>query len=169
MNTILRKEQVTLTAGYLTDFAEKLVINTDFVHAQTRAHYYITLADELSEANMENVQGENFQSVLSRTLDKLNNETNRTYVNVPTKPATPKLDAIEAECQAWMNNEDDIIAVDKINKIMQQFNIIEDFEKVGIPFTSGTVKLNNIYSIEQITNAIKIVQPFYGKTNTRSC
>ena len=37
---------------------------------------------------------------------------------------------------------------------MQQFKTLQDFETVGLFFDQGIVKLNKIYTVEEILNAV---------------
>jgi DNA polymerase III delta subunit len=45
--------------------------------------------------------------------------------------------------------------VDKINAFMQQFAVLQEFEAFGLFFDEEIVKLNNIYSVEEILKAVK--------------
>ena len=40
---------------------------------------------------------------------------------------------------------------------MQQFNTIADFEEFGLYFEEGVTKLHNIYTIDQILEAYKLI------------
>ena len=52
---------------------------------------------------------------------------------------------------------DRLVGSSKINKFLSQFNIVNEFEEFGLFFDQDIVKLNKIYTIKEITAAVKAV------------
>ena len=68
-------------------------------------------------------------------------------------------DKLKAEALNWMNNQKVDEKNTKINAIMQKFNVISDFEAFGLYFSDGLAQLNKIYTIDEIVEAVSVLEP----------
>ena len=60
----------------------------------------------------------------------------------------------------WLDFEKIKGQSDRVNKMLQTFNIIDEFETFGLYFnTNEIVKLSKIYTIEEIVSAMQILEP----------
>jgi hypothetical protein len=70
-------------------------------------------------------------------------------------PARTINEQFTAEALAWHNGGKEQKKAQLINEYMQQFNVIQEFEEFGLFFNDGVAKLNKIYTVEEITAAVK--------------
>lgn len=142
-------------AGYLIGKKSgKPVSHEAFVSQQKSAEYIV----KLSEA----IKGKTFTTNKVDSLDAIKAEvraaiagTAKKYVSDPEKPVSKVNEEMIKFALDFNDYEDAKVVNKKINEFMEQFSAIDDVETVGDYFSEGTVKLNNIYTIEQILNAVK--------------
>lgn len=141
--------------GYLIG-AGKPVTNKKFVEEQEKAHKAIVLASVLKTKNFKEVRPDSFVDALRETEQLLETSQLRTYQDKSTVN-TPMMSELKREALAWLQNEGKANNTDKLNSVMQQFNTIADFEEFGLYFEEGVTKLHNIYTIDQILEAYKLI------------
>ena len=147
--------------GYLVAGKEETPVNhEEFVQLQKEAHYLVNLANTVRATDFEVKEAITFDDVVKQVTLKLNDEK-RTYVNVPEAEKTPTLDALQKEALAWLGNKDGERKAEKLNRILQKFNILVDFESFGLYFTTDKiVKLQKLYTVEEIKEAVITLEPF---------
>lgn len=153
----LTLKQLTLNpAGYLVSTVTNLpVTHESFVKQQKNAEYFVKLADAIKDKNFKHVSVDDLQSIKKSVLASLTNDKT-VYVNAPSKPTNKIADELAAFALEFDAYYDQTATVEQINRLMNEFNTINDVEKVGDYFTQGVVKLNKIYTIEEILVAAKI-------------
>lgn len=154
----LKAGQVSLVnGGYLvaTD-GQKPVSNTAFEVAQRHAEYVVTFA--------KLAKGKNFVGKKADSLQDLENEVRtalaakkRTFVEKPTLVAGTLTTQLKEEALSFMNFQENLNKAEKINEFLQQFEVIAEFQEFGLFFDENIVKLNKIYTMEEIVESVTSV------------
>ena len=76
------------------------------------------------------------------------------FLEKPKAIEQPLTKQLADEAMSFINFKESEDKVNKINAFMQQFKTLQDFETVGLFFDQGIVKLNKIYTVEEILNAV---------------
>lgn len=163
MSQFLNQKEVTLnSANYLVVLGtNKPIYNELFVAQQKKAHFMITLANEARGKNFEVKTADNFSELVEKVNNHINSTQNVEYVESAEQPHREITQKLAEEAKSWLNFEKQNEENEKINLIMQEFNQILEFEKFGAFFNdSQIVKLNKIYTIEQILAAVKSIAKF---------
>lgn len=155
----LKNGQVTLVnGGYLTKTDENNtpVFNADYVIAQQHAEYIVTFA--------QLAKGKDFVGKKADTLADLEKEVTaalqtkkKVFVAKPTAIEKSLTNQLAQEALAFMNFEKDSNKVDKVNNFLQQFTVLSEFEEFGLFFEEGIVKLNKLYTMEEVVSSVQEV------------
>jgi hypothetical protein len=158
MKFLKNNELQLVNGGYLVT-GETPVNHEEYVQLQKEAHYLVNLANTVRATDFAVKDVITFDQVVKEVTVKLNDEK-RTYVNAPEEVKTPTLDKLQKEALAWLGNKADEGKAEKLNRIMQKFNILADFESFGLYFTTDKiVKLQALYTLEQIVEAVTTLEP----------
>lgn len=156
------KSQLSLeNGGYLTATIEEKqtpVTHPEFVTLQVEAHYLVSLASKVKDADFTVKKTTTFEEIVAGVKADLNNET-RVYVKAPEAVDMPVTNSLKNEALLWLKNQSEGTKSEKLNKILQKFNILSEFDEFGLFFTEGIVKLKKIYSIEEVVSAVKVLEP----------
>lgn len=158
----LKKENLDLVnGGYLVEKGTNTpVYNADFVKLQTEALYLIRLSERVKTANFENKKLDNFNDLKNEVTKSIIEEKIVQYVNVNNEPKLKIRDELAKEALTWLNYQKLKNNADSVNDKMQNFNLLLEFEKFGLYFSEDKiVKLTQIFTIEEIKNAIIILEP----------
>ncbi len=160
MKFLKNNELALVNGGYLVATEGQVPVNhEEFVTLQKEAHYLVNLANTVRATDFKVKEVITFESVVKQVTEKLNDEK-RTYVTAPEEVKTPTLDKLQKEALAWLGNKEDEGKAEKLNRIMQKFNIIAEFEEFGLYFsTDKIVKLQALYTLEQIVEAVTTLEP----------
>jgi hypothetical protein len=160
MKFLKNNELALVNGGYLVEGATQVPVNhEEFVALQKDAHYLVNLANTVRATNFEVKEAITFDHVVKQVTEKLNDEK-RTYVTAPEAAKTPTLDKLQKEALAWLGSKQDEGKAEKLNRIMQKFNVIAEFEEFGLYFsTDKIVKLQALYTLEQIVEAVTTLEP----------
>lgn len=160
MKFLKNNELELVNGGYLVATEGQVPVNhKEFVQLQKEAHYLVNLANTVRSTNFEVKEAITFDDVVKQVTLKLNDEK-RTYVTVPEAEKTPTLDKLQKEALAWLSNVDGERKAEKLNRILQKFNILAEFEEFGLYFsTDKIVKLQALYTLEQIVEAVTTLEP----------
>tara|TARA_R110000868_G_scaffold214505_2_gene464605 strand:+ start:2523 stop:3020 length:498 start_codon:yes stop_codon:yes gene_type:complete len=154
--TFLKATEVRQNAaGYVVATVgkeERPVNHPAWVQQQRNAEFVVKLAAATAGKNFKTGKTDDLASIIAQVRAGIANDT-RTYVTAPAKPAQPTLDAMVAEqlAQAGYLTEKDTTG--RINEVLNQYSAIADVENVGDYFQEGVVKLNAIYTFEQVKAA----------------
>ena len=156
--TFVKKSQLkVVNGGYLvTGKDEKPVTHEGFVAAQKRAEYVITFANLAKDKDFKGKEAYSL-SQLKSDVNKTLSSKGTTYVETKEVSKGELTEKLATEALAWINGYNDNSNAEKINKFLQEFNVINEFEEFGLYFDEGIVKLNKIYTIEEIKEAVKSV------------
>lgn len=143
-----------LSNGYLVDGDNNPWMNEEFVKAQQQAEIIIKFAEACKGKNFKQVAIDNPAAIWKQVLEEVSNKNLTSYLDTPIKPNMELTNKLQTEAMSWMNFHDESTKTADINAYMQRFNVINDFENVGIFFTEGVVKISKIYTIEEIKAAL---------------
>lgn len=159
----LKKTDLTLAnGGYLVTTEKQTPVNHDtFVSKQKEAHALVTLANKVKNADFTVKTPVTFESLRQEVTKELNEQQAKSYLAVPTKPSLSLTDNLAKEAMEWLDFEKTQGQTERINKMLQTFNIIGEFEEFGLYFnTDQIVKLSKIYTMEEIVEAMKVLEPY---------
>lgn len=155
MSKFLKKEEVKLiNGGYLSDKDGNPVNNSVFVQAQLEAEFVVTFANMAKGKDFKGKKADSLADLKLEVEKALYRDKDVTYIDKPKEVERPTHSALAKEAMAFMDYGDKLSKVEKVNKFMQKFNGLNDFETFGLFFDSGIVKLNRIYTIQEIKDAV---------------
>lgn len=161
----VKKGELTLkNGGYLSNKKGEPITNAEFIAAQEKAHYLVRLSQAVEGKDFQGKKPDNFESIVNDVVNSIAAESTVRYSTEPTQPSMSLRDQLAEEALNWVKFEENKTLSERVNEAMQPFNVIRDYEEFGLFFSSGIVKLSNIYTIEQILNAVQIVEPLLNKT-----
>lgn len=154
MKQFLKKDDVVLlNGGYVSTKNGNPVSNQSFIDAQKHAEYIITFATVAKGKNFKSTPTASFQEVRNEVV-KLLEEKQRIFIQKPKEVERDLTNKLAEEALSFMNYQKDLSKTDKINTFLQQFNVIAEFEEFGLFFDDEIVKLNQIYTLSEIVNAV---------------
>lgn len=159
MEFITKSDLKIKNGTYLVNSKDEPVNHSQFVKAQQDANYLILLSKEVKDKDFQGKKPENFDKIVKDLSLKINNKSIVKYKTLEEAPVNQLINSLKLEATAWINNQSKNEKITKINKLMQKFNIINEFEEIGLYFSKDIIKLNQIYSIEEILEAITILEP----------
>ena len=154
MKQFLKTGEVGLkNGGYLTSKDGNPVNNWEFTDAQRHAEYIMTFAELAKGKDFKGKKADSIED-LRAAVEKALTAKDVVYVDKPTEVTRPVTDSLAKEALAFMDYGTEMSKVEKVNKFMQQFNVLNDFEQYGLFFDQEIVKLNKIYTIQEIKDAV---------------
>jgi hypothetical protein len=154
MKKFLKKAELQLiNGGYLTDKKGNPITNQEFIKAQLAAEYIVTYAKVAKGKDFVGKKADTLQSV-TKEVEQLLNVQKVEFVSAPKAIDRPLQNSLMEEALSFISFQKDSSKTEKINEFMQQFVILHDFEQFGLFFEEGIVKLNKIYTIAEITEAV---------------
>ena len=157
---ITKNDLKLINGGYLVTEHNIPVYHKEFVELQNEAHYLINLAEKVKLANFNEVKPDSFLDLVEKTKNELANTSQVTYVENKKQDDVPTIDTLVKEAINWVNTNNINDKNDKVNHIMQKYNLLNEFETFGLYFSQETiVKLEKVYTISDILQAIIILEP----------
>lgn len=151
-------KEVAVVGGYLVNKADNSPLNhAAFVAAQKRAHLLVTLAANIKGKTFEATKVDNLNDIINDTIASIEGKETREFVKVPTATAGTLTAQLKDEALAFIEASEEASNAESLNSALQEFIVVDDFEKTGLFFTSGVVSLPAIYTMKQITKAAKAV------------
>lgn len=156
--TFVKNGELSLVnGGYLvTGKAQTPVCNDKFVALQIHAEWVVTFAEKAKGKDFVGKKPDSIEDVRAEVRKALSRSDVK-YVSSPKEVKGDLTAKLQAEAMAFINFKNDSSKTDKMNKFLQQFNIIQEFEEFGLYFEESICKLNRIYTIEEIVAAVKEV------------
>lgn len=162
-NLFVKKGQLkTVNGGYLVvnNEAETPVYHQEFVALQQEAHALVKLAEKVKETDFTKKKVVTFEDLRAEVEKELKSKKVVSYVPMPEKVEQPLTTKLKDEAMLWLNFQQNETKAAKINSIMSKFDLINDFCSHGLYFTTDKiVKLEAIYTIEQIVEAVSVLEP----------
>ena len=157
MKQFLKSTEVKLiNGGYLSNSEDAPVYNREFVEAQKHAEYIITFAALAEKKDFVGKKADNLASLELEVRNALAEKETK-FVSSPDAPKKTMSDKLAAEAMSFMTFKEDSNKIEKINAFLQQFKVLHEFEEFGLFFEDDIVKLGKIYSMKEITEAVKSV------------
>lgn len=156
MSQFLKSSDIQLiNGGYLVNSStEAPVYNEAFVNAQRHAEKVVLFAQCAKGKNFKTQKVDSIADVEKEVAELLAKKDVQ-YVETPTTVKRELTDKLAEEALSWMTFQKGKTNADKINGLLQEFNIIHEFEKFGLFFTGSIVKLNKIYTMKEIIEAVQ--------------
>lgn len=157
MTTFVTKSELSLLNGGYLMSNNQPISNNEFVEAQRKANFYARLAENVAGKNFKNNPVESFEEIYNKTLAEINS-TKKIELVKKVNVEMPLGNKLIEEAKSWEEAQVYNIKADKINTIItNEFSSVVDFEEFGLFFESGIVKLERIYTIDEITNYLSII------------
>jgi len=151
----LKKGELQLVnGGYLSNKGEQPVGNADFVNAQKHAEYIVTFAEKAKGKDFKGKEADSLEKLRSEVSALVSGNQATEFVKKPKTVSRPTGDKLASEALAFINFKEDSSKVEKINKFLQQFTVLKEFEDFGLFFEEDIVKLNKIYTMKEVIDAV---------------
>jgi hypothetical protein len=155
MEFLKAKELKLNEAGYLVSAVTgKPINNNSYYKQQKAAEYVVKLAEKIKDKNFKQVNVDCLDQVKKELTEELSTRQSYVYVNQPSEPKSKVFDDLVNYALKFSSFEDEKLKTNQINENMNEFNTIYDVENVGEYFNQEIVKLNKIYTIKEILNAV---------------
>lgn len=155
-NFVKKGELQLVNGGYLVNKEEVAVSNVQFVAMQKSAEYIITFAKLAKGKDFEGKPADTLQSLKEEVANALSKKATE-FVAGPLKPEGDLTAKLTKEALAFVSFREDVSKTEKINKFLQSFETLREFEEFGLFFTEDVVKLNAIYTLEEVVAAVSEV------------
>ena len=152
----VKKEELALVNGGYVVIAEKEtpVYNEDFIFMQKHAEWVVTFAEKAKGKDFKGKVADTLESVKAEVRAALDNNS-REYVKLPKKGKGDIHEKLQEEAMAFIKWDEKSSKVNEVNKFLQKFNIIQEFEEFGLYFEEKVCKLNKIYTMDEIIKAVE--------------
>lgn len=156
MKVFLKQEELQIiNGGYVSTVKDSSpVSNPAFIEAQKHAEYIVAFAAAAKGKDFKGKEAVSLSSLKQEVLAKLNASTTINYVELPKEVARPTTDKLSKEAMSFIEFNNKTSKVKKINAFLTKFDIINEFEQFGLFFDDEIVKLNKIYTMEEIVAAV---------------
>jgi hypothetical protein len=157
MSKFLESKEVFVVKGYLSSSKDKVqpICNQEFVKAQQDAEFIISFAKKAKGKDFTGKTPDSFVDLLVETASELS-QKNTKYVTTPKKVEKKLSNQLKEEALAFIKYEEESSKIDKVNNYLQRYNVISEFEEIGLFFEDDICKLNKIYTMKEIVDAAKV-------------
>lgn len=158
--TFLNSKEVEVNKGYLSVVNESNkmtpVSNAAFIEAQKQAEWVVTFAKLAKGKDFKGKTADSLESLKSEVSKELAAKATK-YVDVPKVEKGKITIQLADEALAFIKGAEDKTKAEKVNNFLQQFNILQEFEEVGLFFEQEIVKIEKIYTVTEIVEAVNSV------------
>lgn len=154
MKQFVKNTELELKNGNHLFVGDNPVTNEEFVQCQRQAEYIVKFAELAKGKSFKDIKAYDLGKLRMEVMDALS-EKDVLFVEKPSSVEQPLTKKLADEAMAFMNFQENSNKVDQINIFMQQFKVLRDFETVGLFFDQGIVKLNKIYTVDEVLSAVK--------------
>ena len=153
MKTFLTQDKVELKNGNHLFNGENPVTNAEFVKAQQAAEYVIKFAELAKGKSFKDVKAYSLAQLRMEVMESLA-QKDEVFVQKPTAVDQPLTKQLAEEALSFINFKENSAKTDQINAFMQQFKVLREFSEVGLFFDQGIVKLNKLYTVKEVLEAV---------------
>ena len=158
MKTFLTSKDLSiLGSGYLATAEKKPVYNEAFCNAQKHAEFVITFAEKAKGKDFVGKEKDSLEDFKRELAQHFADADKTTFVEVPKAVKGEITQKLAKEAMAFADSEEKAYTSEKVNNFMQQFIAIKEFEDFGLFFEEEVCKMNKIYTIAEIQNAVVAV------------
>ena len=155
MKKFLKKSELQLVnGGYLSDKAENPVFNQQFVDAQKHADYIVEFAKLAKTKDFKGKKADTIQDLKKELSELLDSKRQVEFIKQPTLKERPITEKLKEEALSFINFNEQSEKTTKINEFLQQFAVIDEFSQFGLFFEDGIVKLNKLYTMEEVIQSV---------------
>jgi len=157
MSKFLESKEVFVVKGYLSSSKDKVqpIYNEEFIKAQQDAEFIITFAKKAKGKDFTGKEADSITDMLAETALELSQKDTK-YLAAPKKVGKKLSEQLKEEALAFVKYKEESSKVDKVNDYLQRYNVVNEFEEIGLFFEDGICKLNKIYTMKEIVDAAKI-------------
>lgn len=156
MKVFVKSSELSLENGKYVYANGTPVSNKEFIFAQREAERLVTIANLTKGKDFVGKKPDNLQSVIEEADRLLYSKKQIEYIKTPSAPKRSLQDQLKEEAMSWHNHQTSSSKTAKINDFMSKFDVIHEFEEIGLFFEQDIVTLNKIYTIAEITEAAEI-------------
>ena len=151
----VKKEELALINGDYLVIKEKEtpVYNEQFIAVQKHAEWVVTFAEKAKGKDFVGKQADSIADVKAEVMKALVSKGVE-YVKGPKDVKQDLTEKLKEEALAFIKFQGESSKTEKINKFLQQFNTLNEFSEFGLYFEEDICKLNKIYTIEEVVNAV---------------
>lgn len=151
----LKKDGIQLlNGGYLSNKEGNPVSNAEFVQAQQHAEFIVVFAAKAKGKDFKGKKADSLEDLRKEVQNLLSATKAVSFVDKPAAVKRPTTDKIAAEAMDFIKFQESSSKVDKVNNFLQQFKILKEFEDFGLFFEEDIVKLNKIYTMKEVIDAV---------------
>ena len=156
MKKFLKKEEVSVkNGGYLFDKDERPISNSYFSGEQSHAEYVITLREKLKGKDLKGKEPVTLHEVQMEVIEELNKNKIINFIPIPENCERPLTDKLKQEALNFIECDTKKERAVKVNKFLQGFKTIKQFEDFGLFFEEEICTMNRIYTIKEIVEAVE--------------
>ena len=154
----VKKEELTLVNGgyVVTGKNETPVYNEQFITVQKHAEWVVTFAEKAKGKDFVGKQADSIADVKAEVIKALSSKGVE-YIKAPKKVKQDLTEKLQEEALAFIGYQEDVTKNEKVNNFLNKFNSIAEWEDFGLFFESDIVKLNKIYTMKEIIEAVTSV------------
>ena len=154
---VKKSDLALINGGYLvTGKNETPVFNEKFISVQKHAEWVITFAEKAKGKDFVGKQADSIADVKDEVMKALASKGVE-YVKGPKNVKQDLTEKLKEEALAFIKFQGESSKTEKINKLLQQFNTLNEFSEFGLYFEEDICKLNKIYTIEEIVEAVTLI------------
>jgi hypothetical protein len=151
----LKKADLQLAnGGYLSNSEKNPVFNAEFVTAQKHAEYIVTFAQMAKGKDFKGKKADSLDELKAKVSKMVEGSQVTEFVAKPKTVNRPTGDKLAKEALDFISFQADTSKVEKINAFLQQFKVLGEFEEFGLFFEEEIVKLNKIYTMKEVIDAV---------------
>jgi len=154
---IKKGELSLINGGYLVNKSETPVYNLDFVGVQKSAEILCKIAQEAKNKDFVGKSPDNIEDIRAKIIKECTEEKSIKVFDSPKEPVGKLSDSLAKEALSFINFHKDTTKINYLNDSIQEFKIIHEFEEFGLFFEENICKLNKIYTIADIKEALEIL------------
>jgi hypothetical protein len=152
----LTSKEVFVVKGYLSSSKDNVqpIGNSEFIKAQQAAEYIVTFAEMAKNKDFKGKEADNL-AIFKLEVEEALSKKGMEYIKAPKKVVKKLTKQLADEALAFINYEEKVEETKKVNDFLQRFNIINEFEEIGLFWEEEIVKIDKIYTIKEITEAVQ--------------
>lgn len=151
---IKNKALQLVNGGYLSNLDGNPVFNQEFYIAQQHAEYIVTFATMAKGKDFVGKKADSIEGLKTEVIEFLNKNKSISFIEKPKEVKKPTHEKLASEALAFINFQEDTSKTEKINNFLQQFTVLKEFEDFGLFFDEDIVKLNKIYTMQEVIDAV---------------
>ena len=165
MSVFVKATELKLTnGGYLT-VDGKPMYNYEFVNAQERVAELALYIEAAKGETLKDTKATlDYDKLLTKVEALKAAKKTTTFVEAKKLPKQTLQAKLHKEAMEFINATTENEKIDALNKSLQEFQVIKDFEDFGLYFSDGIIKLEKIYTlaetIEIVKKSIEILSQF---------